>query len=69
MEADIPKDSVYTFKIDAFANKKLTPITEIDGERIHPNLNIRKRYLNGVYGGTPNPMSIDFGEFAEISKE
>lgn len=69
LEADIPKDSVYTFKIDAFANKKLTPITEIDGERIHPNLNIRKRYLNGVYGGTPNPMSIDFGEFAEISKE
>ncbi len=69
LEADLPKDSVYTFKIDSLANKKLTPITELDGKRIHPNLNIRRRYLNGVYGGTPNPMSIDFDEFTEISKE
>lgn len=68
LEANIPKDSIYTFKIDASANKKLTSIAEIDGGRIHPNLNIRKRYLNGVYGGTPIPMSIDFDEFAEDFK-
>ena len=41
-------------------------MTSIDGERIHPNLNIRKRYLNGTYKGTPIPMSVDFDEFAEM---
>lgn len=66
LESDIPKENVYSFKLDSYAKKELTPMTDIEGERIHPNLNIRKRYLNGIYQGTPNPMSIDFDEFAEI---
>lgn len=66
LESDIPKECMYSFKLDSFANKELSPMTSIDGERIHPNLNVRKRYLNGTYKGTPMPMSLDFDEFAEM---
>ncbi len=65
LESDIPKDSIYVFRSDACSNKELIPITDIEG-RIHPNLNIRKRYLNNIYGGAPTPMSIDFDDLAKI---
>lgn len=65
LEADIPKENIYIFLVDVNAEKKVVPITDVSEERIHPNLNLRKRYLNGVYGGTPTPMDIDFEELAD----
>lgn len=65
LESDLPKDSMYIFNIDGNANKELLPISEFE-ERIHPNLNIRKRYLKGMYGGIPMTMDIDFDELLDI---
>lgn len=65
MESDIAKDCVYIFKVDKNANKELIPLTDFE-ERIHPNLNIRRRYLKGMYGGIPISMDIDFSELLEI---
>ena len=58
LESDIKKDSIYVFNIDSDGNKILIPITEYDKE--HPNINYRKRYLNGLYGGIPILSDIDF---------
>lgn len=60
----INKDSIYIFKVDENANKKLLSLNKFEG-RIHPNLSIRKRYLKGLYGGIPFPMDIDFNELIE----
>ena len=60
----INKDSIYVFKVDENANKKLLSLNKFEG-RIHPNLSIRKRYLKGLYGGIPFPMDIDFNELIE----
>lgn len=60
----INKDSIYIFKLDENANKKLLSLNKFEG-RIHPNLSIRKRYLKGLYGGIPFPMDIDFNELIE----
>lgn len=65
LESDLPKDSIYIFNIDENANKELLPLNAFE-ERIHPNLNIRKRYLKGLYGGIPMSMDIDFGELSDI---
>lgn len=65
LESDLPKDSMYVFNVDVYSNKELLPINSFE-ERIHPNLNIRKRYLKGMYGGIPVPMDIDFDELLEI---
>jgi len=65
LESDFAKDCVYIFKVDQNANKALIPLTAFE-ERIHPNLNIRKRYLKGMYGGIPITMDIDFEELIEI---
>ena len=62
LESGLPKDCMYIFNVDENADKELLPISEFE-ERIHPNLNIRKRYLKGMYGGIPMMMDIDFDEF------
>ena len=61
LETDIPKDLVYIFQSDYKGNKELIALTDFD-ERIHPNLNVRKRFLNGMYGGVPFPKDVDFNE-------
>ena len=64
LEKEFIKDSIYIFKVDENANKKLLSLNKFEG-RIHPNLSIRKRYLKGLYGGIPFPMDIDFNELIE----
>ena len=64
LEEEFIKDSIYIFKVDENANKKLLALNKFEG-RVHPNLSIRKRYLKGLYGGTPFPMDIDFIELIE----
>ena len=65
LESQQYKDNIYVFNLDKDANKELIPLSDFD-ERIHPNQNIRKRYLGGSFGGVPMPMDIDFEELAEI---
>ncbi|MBR2068851.1 MAG: AAA family ATPase [Candidatus Gastranaerophilales bacterium] len=65
LESDIiPKDSIYVFTLDMDANKKILPISVFE-ERIHPNLNIRKRYIKGLYGAIPIPMDVDFDDLSQ----
>lgn len=64
LESEIRKDSIYIFKVNQEGDKELVPITSFD-ERIHPNLNLRKRYLKGMYGGTPLFMNIDYDELLD----
>lgn len=64
LEEEFIKDSIYIFKVDENANKKLLALNKFEG-RVHPNLSIRKRYLKGLYGGIPFPMDIDFSELIE----
>jgi len=64
LEEEFIKNSIYIFKVDENANKKLLALNKFEG-RVHPNLSIRKRYLKGLYGGIPFPMDIDFNELIE----
>lgn len=64
LEEEFIKNSLYIFKVDENANKRLLSLNKFEG-RIHPNLSIRKRYLKGLYGGIPFPMDIDFKELIE----
>ena len=64
LEEEFIKDSIYIFKVDENANKKLLALNKFEG-RVHPNLSIRKRYLKGLYGGIPFPIDIDFNELIE----
>lgn len=63
MELDIPNDAFYIYDFDAYSNKDLISIA--DFERSHPNLNLRKRYLSGLYGGIPDISEIDFSEISD----
>ena len=65
LESKQYKDNIYVFNLDKDANKELIPLSDFD-ERIHPNLNIRKKYLGGSFGGVPMPMDVDFEELADI---
>lgn len=65
MESEIKKDNIYVFNISSKGDKELIPITDFE-KRIHPNLNVRKRYLSGLYGGVPYSMDIDFDEIDDI---
>lgn len=64
LESTIPKECFYVFNIDERANKQLIALNDFN-DRLHPNLNIRKRYLKGMYGGIPIPMDLDFCELFE----
>lgn len=68
LESDLPKDSVYIFTIDNKANKELLSLNTFE-ERIHPNLNVRKRYLKGLYGGIPMIMDVDFDDLSDIMEQ
>jgi len=60
-ESSIPASSFYVFNVNHKSEKVLVPITDFEG-RVHPNLNPRKRYLAGLYGGIPTLIDIDFEE-------
>ncbi len=66
LEADFANKNAYIINIDKNGNKKLILLS--DFERLHPNLNVRKRYLQGFYGGIPVSMDVDFNELAECLK-
>lgn len=68
LENEKLRANAFVFKVDKNGCKKLLPITDFE-ERIHPNLNIRKRYLNGLYGGIPFVGEVDFDELLEIMEE
>lgn len=67
LESSLSKESIYIFTVDRDANKTLLPLSDYE-DRIHPNLNIRKRYLKGLYGGIPSSMDVDFNELLDIMK-
>ncbi len=64
IESDIKKENIYVFNVNRNAEKMLVPITNFTG-RIHKNINPRKKYLSGVYGGVPIVSTIDFDELIE----
>ena len=45
----------------------MVAISDFEG-RIHPNINVRKRYLRGDYFGIPQPMELDYDNFLELLK-
>ncbi len=65
MESSIKKDSIYILDILSDRKKEAHSLADYD-EKLHPNLNIRKRFLSGLYGGIPYTNSIDFNEIEEI---
>lgn len=67
IESSIPKENIYIFHVDRNAGKELIALTDFNG-RIHKNINPRKKYLNGMYGGIPISSDIDFGELIDSLK-
>lgn len=67
MESDINKDSIYILDILPNRTKEAYSLADYD-MKLHPNLNIRKRYLAGIYGGVPYINDINFNEIDEIIK-
>ncbi len=65
MESDIKKDSIYILDILPNRKKEIISLADYD-EKLHPNLNIRKRYISGTYGGVPYINDINFDEIDEI---
>ena len=65
LESEILRSSAYVFNVDKKGKKELVPIVDFES-RMHPNLNVRKRYTDGLYGGTPFVFCPDFDELLEI---
>lgn len=68
MESEINKDSLYVINVTKDGEKEINCISDLEG-RVHPNYNIRNRYLQGLYNGVPSAMYVDFEELLEILKE
>lgn len=68
LESEKLRSGAYIFNVDKKGKKELVPITDFE-DRMHPNLNIRKRYLNGLYGGVPFVGYIDFDELKDIVEQ
>lgn len=62
LESHKLKDAIYFFNIDDEGCKKLTSLSAFE-TRVQKNLNIRKRYLSGMYGGIPTTKLIRFKDF------
>lgn len=65
MESNIDKDSLYFLVVDNNGIKRALTINDYD-DRVHPNNNLRNKYLKGVYGGIPYTMEINFQELIDI---
>ncbi len=59
LESHKLKDAIYFFSTDDKGNKKLEALSNLES-RVQKNLNIRKRYLSGLYGGIPESKPIRF---------
>lgn len=59
---NIPKQNMYVINSDSEGRKTVSSLNEFD---IKSNNNIQNMYLNGAFGGTPYPSSIDFVEILE----
>lgn len=57
---------VLTHNIDG--SKDMIAISDFE-KRLHSNLNIRDRYLRGMYGGVPIPLDIDFSDYRDTNQE
>lgn len=68
MDSDIDKKALYVINSNIKGQKEINCISDIE-ERLHPNLNIRSRYLSGLYDGTPMPSDIDFEELLDILED
>lgn len=64
LEKTLDSKEAYVFYIDQEASKKLISIDQF--EKVQPNLNMRKRYIEGLYGGVPYLMDVDFLELNEV---
>lgn len=65
MESDIPNESVYVINELDDHNKEIECILKYDN-KIHPNTNVRKQYIQGKYKGIPEEIKIDFHELGKI---
>lgn len=65
LESEILRKGAYIFVADKNACKELVPITDFE-TRFHPNINVRKRYIEGYYYGIPYCGTPDFSEMFEI---
>lgn len=66
LEDTLSAKEAYVFYINNDASKELVSLDQF--EKSQPNLNKRKRYLVGMYGGLPYPMDVDFLELNETLK-
>lgn len=60
LESDVLKKVAFVLTSTSEGDKQIQPFTAYEDGRIHANLNLRKRYLGGLYGGVPVPMTVDF---------
>ena len=68
LESEKLRSGAYIFNIDKKGKKELVPITDYE-DRMHPNINVRKRYLSGLYGGVPFSTYINFDELKDIVEQ
>ena len=68
LESEKLRSGAYIFNIDKKGKKELVPITDYE-DRMHPNINVRKRYLSGLYGGVPFSTYINFEELKDIVEQ
>lgn len=68
LESEKLRSGAYIFNIDKKGKKELVPITDFE-DRMHPNINVRKRYLSGLYGGVPFSTYINFDELKDIVEQ
>ncbi len=67
LENDYIKKCAYIFHLDECGCKQITPLSAFE-ERFQQSHNMRKRYLQGLYGGVPIAMDIDFAELVDLFK-
>lgn len=65
LESDVLKKVAFVLTSTSEDNKQIQPFTAYEDGRIHANLNLRKRYLGGLYGGVPVPMTVDFDSISQ----
>lgn len=66
LETELNKNA-FVIKVDNEGKKELVAISDFEG-RIHPNINVRKRYLRGDYYGIPQPIQLNYDDFLKLLK-
>lgn len=65
LESDVLKKVAFVLTSTSEGNKEIQAFTAYEDGRIHANLNLRKRYLGGLYGGVPVPRTVDFDAISQ----